>query len=253
MYTDTVPTTAPANLEGIVDPVYAETGVVRDWRLHAGSGAEPLTAGQIARYRAWRGDFACEWFVGERAFIHAFLTWARERSPVTALDVLAWHDARVDFHHALQMRLQADQARRAVDVSAATGLGLYTGQRSGALARAVVPGESPVPLLSTVGASVRVGREGLLLRHRGAAGELVLTGWQFHDAGVTLTAPDGQITTDDPRVQRVLRVLGRQASQVDVRVCPLSTLVAPFLVFISDAAAMAGDTGSDLYVRAGWT
>jgi len=32
----------------------------------------------------------------------------------------------------------------------------------------------------------------------------------------------------------------------------MSTLLAPLLIFLRDASALAGETGTDLHIRCGW-
>jgi hypothetical protein len=63
---------------------------------------------------------------------------------------------------------------------------------------------------------------------------------------------DGELELPATGAGRLLRIVGRQAAGIEVKHCPLSTLVAPLLSFGKEAADLAGEARTGLYLRSRW-
>ncbi len=253
-----LPERPPAELLEFLSPVYDAHAHLIDWRL-APHGSDPhathqpMTSADIAAYRAWRAEFVTERFLGERALVRAFLDWARPRCETRALDVLRLDAAHVDFHTALAMRLQLDHARRILDTGEDHGYGLYTAPGRRVASRTFIPADPPVVLLAAATSVLSVGPSGVSLQLSAESGDpITVTGWTSAAGSVHVRTPGNEVALDEGAAARLLQVAGRHAEFVEVRQEPLSTLLAPLLVFLRDATDLAGDTGCDLHIRSGW-
>jgi hypothetical protein len=252
--THVVPARPPLQLSELVTPVYDHRAHLIDWRLAPHHPDLKIDAAEISAFRSWRATFVAERFLGERALIGAFLDWIQMRCDTRALDVLRLPSAHVDFHTALEMRLQLDHARKLVNASNEHGFGLFVAPGRRSASRALIPTDPPTVLLATAESALTVGPDGLSL-HRSAATEetLHVRGWTSHADGVHAHTPNGNVPLGDGAAARLLRVAGRHADEVEVDDCPLSTLLAPLLVFLRDATELAGNTGATLHIRSGWS
>lgn len=253
VHTGPVPSHAPSELADLVQPVYDSRGHLRDWRIGASRSGQRVDDVAFARYRHWRSGFAEDRVLGERALIRAFLDWAGTRCDTSALAVLRSPAGRVDFHAALKMKIQIDGCRRAVDASDVDGISLYPGGSMRGALRAFIPLDPPALLLGLGRSALTAGPDGLGLQSpeiEGGAG--IVTGWRV-TGPVVVAASQGSEVELRADAATLLRVAGRQCPVVEVHREPLGTLVAPLLVFLRDAASLAGDTASDLQIHTAWT
>ncbi len=246
------PVQPAAGLAEVVEPVRDRSGALRDWRLRVAHRGQPIGPSEEAAYRAWRAEFAVERFLGERAFILSFLDWADGRCDVSALQALRRHAGEMDVATALRMGWQAEQARVLLTSADDQGLGVYAPPERRSAARALIPTTPPTALLAAPGAALTAEDRGLVLHQPSAVPpEQTVNAWSVTDDGVTARTADGQTLSLDGWAARLLETLGRDAPAAQVRRVPLRRLVAPLLVFLHDAAELAGDCHTGLYIRSG--
>ncbi|UQX87057.1 hypothetical protein M6D93_12150 [Jatrophihabitans telluris] len=252
--TQAVPDRPPLQLNELVAPVYDHAAHLIDWRLTPHHPDQKIEDAEISAFRSWRASFTAERLLGERALIRAFLDWTPPQCDTRALDVLRLPSAHVDFHTALEMRLQIDQARKIVNASTEHGYGLFTAAGRRSASRALIPTDPPTVLLATAEAALTIGPGGLRLQQTAADNDTVrLRGWTAHADGIRAQTSTGEIYLAESAAARLLRAAGRHADDVEVHECPLSTLLAPLLVFLRDATELAGNTGAALHIRSGWS
>jgi hypothetical protein len=253
VHTGAVPSHPPGELADLVQPVYDSRGQLRDWRIGASRSGQRVDDIAFARYRHWRSQFAEDRVLGERALIRAFLEWAGTRCETSALAILRAPAGRVDFHAALMMKMQIEGCRRVVAATAEDGIGLYPGGSTRGALRAFIPMDPPALLLGLGRSALTAGPDGLCLRSPEAEGGVrAVTGWRVARLGVAAAVQDGEVDLAGDAAT-LLRVAGRQSPVVEVHPAALSILLAPLLVFLRDAAALAGDTASDLQLHSAWT
>lgn len=253
VYTGTVPSHPPPELADSVYPVYDRGGAVRDWRLGGSHPGHHIADAVFTRFREWRSGFAQDRFLGERALFGALLDWLDPRCDTSALGILRLPSGHVDFHAALKMKLQVEAAGRAVAAAHEDGLGLYTSSSTHSAMRVFIPTQSPTLLLGVNNSTLTAALDGLSLQSPDPQGRLhAITGWRSTEDGLIAAGQDREVDLTGRDAATLLRVAGRQAPIVEVRNAPLHTLVAPLLVFLRDAATLAGDTGADLHLRSGW-
>ncbi|MDQ2956086.1 MAG: hypothetical protein M3Y42_03865 [Actinomycetota bacterium] len=250
VYTDPVPTHPPTELDGLLSPVYDADGHLLDWRLDPTHAEHSVEAADFQFYRSWRSGYSTERFIGERALVQAFLDWAAGCCDVSALQILRLPKAHADFHKALEMGLQIDRARRCTEVATEPGFGIFTKAGHSSASRAFIPTDPPTVLLATGTTTVTIGRDGLSLRQGEDA--VFVHGWRADGDGIVANTGDGELALGTSPAARLLRIIGRNAPQAEVRPCPVGTLVAPLLIFLKDAAQLGGKAATGLYVRSTW-
>ncbi len=244
--TGPVPHHAPAELEGSVTPVYDDEGHLYDWRLDPAHADHALQAQDFQRFASWRNEFASERFLGERVLIVSFLNWAAEKCDVSTLQVLRLNHAHVDYHHAMQLDRQLSQLHNYLAKNPATGFGLFSGGGSTPI-RGIVPTEPPSTVLALGRDSVTVGVDGLHL-HTGRHDHAV-DRWQISDGRVIA---NGALDLGVEVPGRLLRIVGRQAPSIEVKACPVRSMMAPLISFGREAAELAGSGRTGLYFRSSW-
>lgn len=253
VYTGMVPPHPPAELADSIHPVYDNSGELCDWRLGSLLPGHHVDDAASARVRTWRAAFAQDRFLGERALIRAFLDWLGPCCDTSALDILRLPSGRVDFHAALKMKIQIEAADRAVADAHEDGLGLYTSRGTRSAMRALIPTQSPTLLLGVNGTNLIVSLDGLSLQSSARQGRLqAITGWRATEDGLIAAGQGREVDLTGQDAARLLLAAGRQAPRIDVHDAPLRTLLAPLLVFLRDAATLAGDTGAELHFRSDW-
>lgn len=244
----------PPELHGLVTAVHDPGGTVCDWRLAPVQASLSVTRDDIEQYRHWRSQFARETFIGERALVLAFLDWAGHRYDVSGLRFLHSHTAYVDHAHVLKLKLQLDRLLSALSNNVEEGFGLHMPPAHRSAARAVIATDPPTTLLATRDASVSVGRDGLLLGIKGAHDRwdrVVLLGWRVEDGGVVAITDGGERPLSDGSAAWLLRALGRDQAEVEVRPARVASLLAPTLMFLRDAADTAMSCHTGLSTRTG--
>ncbi|HTZ44612.1 MAG TPA: hypothetical protein VMB79_12190 [Jatrophihabitans sp.] len=243
--TDAVPPHLPPELQDLARPVYDPDGHLCDWRLDLAHAEQPVRPEDFQRFIAWRARYAAERYLGERALITALLDWAAHRCDVSTLQVLRLDHARVDYHRALEMSRQLAQTRQYLERHAATGYGLYAPGSRRAI-RGFIPGDAPATVLGLGGAAMTLTADGLTLRHGGS--QTPVLGWRVQESTVTIRTPDGEQPVTASDAARLVRMVGRQAPEIEVRQCPVNDLVAPLLSFGKEAADLAGTAHNGLYL-----
>jgi hypothetical protein len=256
VYTSRTPTVPPTQLAAHLSPVYDPDGQLRDWRL-VPHGAGDDTADEFKRYRTWRAGYCTERYVGERALTRVFLDWVAPHCDVSALSALRLPAAHVDWHTAMTMRWQLENARRFCDSSDQIGLGIFTSPDKRSPTRTLLPTSPPTTALATLTTSVSSGPDGLILAgplSSGQTANVVVRGWTAAQNGAVIAhTDDGEVHLEqDGDAARLLHVIGRHAPHVDVRAMPLRLLVAPLMVFFAEAAELAAAAHTGLYTRSGW-
>ncbi|HST47779.1 hypothetical protein [Jatrophihabitans sp.] len=253
-----VPDRPPAELAEDVHPFYDSSGRLADWLFGSTRADHPAAPGSYEAYRSWRSGFASDRFVGERAFVTALLVWAAGRCDTSALAVLRLPTGRADAHAALTMHLQAGKLQQAVNDSGQAGLGLVRpdARATPRAFRAFLPTDPATVLLADSGLRLTAGPDGLTLAGPGTDRLAGIPGWRLvADQGadsVLVGSADGEAELTGPAAA-LLRAAGRHAPSVQVRQDPLASLVAPTLVALRDACALAGNTRSELFFRSAWS
>ena len=243
--TGSVPHHAPTELEGSVTPVYDDEGHLYDWRLDPAHADHALQAEDFQRFTSWRNGFSTERSLGERILITSFLDWAAGKCDVSTLQVLRLNHAHLDYRHALQMDRQLGQLRSYLGANPATGYGLFSSPDRPI--RGIVPTEPPSTVLALGPDAVTVAADGLHLSTGGR--DVLLEGWRIEDGRVT--ANDSiELGLEAPG--RLLRIVGRHAPSIEVKACPVNSLVAPLISFGKEAADLAGSGHTGLYFRSSW-
>ena len=258
-----VPRQPPAALAEDVHPAYDSRGQLADWLFGATRADHRSASGSFETYRSWRAGFASDRFVGERAFVTALLAWGAQHCDTSALQVLRLPSARVDSHAALTMHLQAGKLQQATADSGQHGLGLVRpdGRHPGSPFRAVLPTEPATVLLADHptdhpdehGVRLAAGPDGLTLTGTADGPLTGITAWQAtgDEDRVLARRPGGETELTGPGAV-LLRAAGRHAPSVEVRRYPLHSLVAPMLIALRDACALAGNIRSELFFRSAW-
>jgi len=242
--TDQIPHAAPAELESIARPVYDSDGHLCDWRLDVAHAEHPLSAEDFQRFTGWRRGFAVERYLGERALITAFLDWAAGHCSVSKLQVLRLDHARIDYHRALEMGRQLEQVRDYLGRHTASGLGLFSPTARKSI-RGFIAAAEPTTVLALGTVAVLLTPDGLSLRQPG--GPVPLLGWHCDDSNLAARTAEGELPlTGD--AARLLRIVGRQATDIEVRDCPIGDLIAPLLSFGKDATDVAGTAHNGMYL-----
>ena len=238
----------PPELHGLVTPVHDPAGAVCDWRLAPVRSSITVTPDDIARYRQWRSQYARELFLGERALVTTFLSWAGSRYNVSELLFLHSHTAYIDNAHAYKLRRQIDDLTGALSRSDDTGLGLVMPPTHRAAGRALIPTIPPTTVLSTRGVTITASPAGLMLNAYGpdeAVHHTALHGWRLQRPGLIVSTDTGEEKIPDSPAAGLIGALGRDSDEVAVRPTKMSALLAPTLMFLRDAAdlAVSGHTG----------
>lgn len=253
VYTRAVPSQPPPELVDDVRPVYTANGRLQDWRLGSLIPGHHVEDATWPRFREWRATFAQDRFLGERALIRSFLDWLEPRCDISTLGVLRLPSGHLDFHAALKLKIQIEQAGRLVAAAHEDGIGLYSAGIARSALRVLIPTPSPTLLLGLNKTTLSVGPDGLTLKTSAAQPTLgVVTGWRAAGSGLVADLDGREEDLSGQDAATVLQIAGRQAAQVQVHDAPLGSLLAPVLVFLRDAAALAGNTGNELHFRSGW-
>lgn len=243
--TDTVPAHLPPDLQDLARPVYDADGHLCDWRLDLAHAEQPVRPEDFQRFSAWRARYAAERYLGERALITALLDWAAHRCDVSTLQVLRLDHARVDYHRALELGRQLGQTRHYLERHEATGFGLYAPGARRSI-RGLIPADTPTTVLAIGTTAMVLTADGLTLRQDDSRTPVL--GWRVHEGSVTVRTPEGELPLATSDASRVLRIVGRQAPEIEVRQCPVSDLAAPLLSFGKEAADLAGTAHNGLYL-----
>ncbi len=244
-----VPPEPPEGLRGTVVPVHDDDGTLVDWRL-PDSAAESQAA-----FRTWRHGFTEERFIGEKAFVQAFLGWAHHQVNVTALRALLEETRYINFSTALRARSQVANVRRLVSDAGDEGFGIFAPPDHHSPARALLPAQSPTTILATGRSRVTARSDGVILHQHASDGSgtrLNLKEWRLHGDGADVTVADGtSVRLTDPDSLLLLQSLGRKSAVAALRRAPLHTLAAPVLLALSDVTALAVNGRSGISARIG--
>jgi hypothetical protein len=121
------------------------------------------------------------------------------------------------------------------------------------MSRVLIPSDPPTTLLETSSGKLEVGPGGLLLvLPTDPAARIPIDGWELiaGEHGWILSG-DEALPMPSAEVERMFTFLGRHANSCAVSRRQLDTLVAPCLVFLRDAAKIAGATGTPMYIHSG--
>lgn len=248
--TGPIPQQAPPGLAELASPTHGDDGHLLDWHLTPHHADHSVSPAEVTAFRTWRATFTAERFIGERAVLISFLDWAGQRCDVSALEVLRLPRAQVDAHTALQMRRQLSEARAEVENTDEHGYGLITTPGRSVPSRALIPAAEPVILLALGNTSLTLTDDGVLLDAPAtAAGPVAVRAWQYESERVRADTTAGEVEPGQ-ETGRLLQILGRRASHVEVARLPLHLLLAPLLIFLRDATELASNTRSDLHLSA---
>lgn len=250
VYTEAVPQSPPAELVEAVRPVYDQHGGVRDW-IAQPTPDDAETMKRLAAYRAWRSGYAVDKWLGERALVSAFVSWAARRCDVSSLDLLSLPCAQVDQDTALKMRWQMEQAYAACRSGRDEGWGIFSTSSPATPIRAFLPATPPTTILASRATSLSAASQGLVLTRK-ERDPAVLLGWERTASGTRVDTQAGQFTAEGD-VSQLLQIAGRHADQIVVSALPLRTLVASVVLFFRDAADVAVHARAGLTIHTAWT
>lgn len=233
-------------------PTFADTtNHVRAGAL-SGTGADLLIVTVARDEDAFRGaDFIpsdTRLLLGERAFINAFLDWASTSCNTRLLGRLRLPATKVAYHDALLLHEELRAVRRMCERSDASGLGVYTRDRS-APVRALMCDSRRLQLQTSSG-ELETGPDGLILRftQTDRPALTAISSWTLSHDATTVVSSDGTNELTG-REAVLLQTLGRGVSHAEVRWTPLRQLAAPLLEFLYEASERAGEQGSGMVIR----
>lgn len=234
---------------GGTDLIHAEVPAAPATHQQLGHALPPSDTARTDKYSASPSRF----FLGERALVNAAVNWAERTAGALSLGVLRLRAAHIGDHTVLRMHQDVRSLRAACTATADTGLGVFVGGETTAV-RAILA-DAGVKVLTAGTAEVAVLRDGLLARDPAMGTEAVqVVGWRAFGDSVEALTRKGTTQIAGPLAQ-LLMLIGRRAPEVSVRAVPLRALLAPFLVFVSDATeeAMERRQGMMTYSVAGQT
>lgn len=228
----------------------ATSNLVAPFGLRPSSGQLSGHGGDRLHSAIHRGEFpadgapSADVAIGERGPLLALLDWAKHRGVKTE-----------QLHRALSPRatpqpvplatfreLITDIERECV-ASGEAGWGLFAGEQQPV--RVLLPTDPATTLLAAPTAAVGISGDGLQLLRR----HITLTGWRSTGRGLLLTTPAGERHLGPAALDtRLLRCIGRDAPQIELRRVPLSELLAPVLGTLTEFITAQLGSAENLFV-----
>lgn len=255
-----IPDIAPGDLIEVLTAVVDQVGRVSGWELNFGA-----VLGRTGRhtifdqFRSWRECFETVYTLGSAAEVHAFRAHALALAAAVSEPLEAFSGVTFDGDDLRGRRLSAvevdlGRVRALIAASDETGWGLVDVSprppdmpvRRG-IARSLLALHGEEELTEGYGATTSIGPTGLVMRRDGHD-DIVVSSYEL--VGIDVVAYDDRgeaVTLADPQ-GRVLAWLVPEASKVQVRRVPLTTVWSAALSGLHSAIVRARTTGQAVLI-----